>query len=418
MNKLNFLFLLFIFIACNKDKDSDVVSANSEDTTFNIENLSFKVSSDDDVQNDKFVLYLDQKEYNLVGKIVKHQNIKNSRFLYRTNVVSEDGSLDDGLESTGNNYEDFTLPDDNQFSLKGKIAKEGKYKFTIQFKDETNKEFFSKSFLVEVKDRPFYVEEDYSDTETDLSNIFVDDLFSVRFLIKNVKSSENYKIRFTNFTVNGKSIDNPNIVDESLGLKVGYFKLQLFEDLVLKKEYNFTNNVNDNFLSLKFSSHGDFSLSYEIYKDSDFKFKKTLFFKIKKYDNPYLVYDKSNLKYFNIDVKVSEKTEKEFIRLKAFSEEFKREVLVEGGYSVVFEYRTWVFNSKGERTNDISSTNDDLNAMNKWFSTASYVYDSSGFDFPLKAVFKKEGSYNYYFQISDTKNNLSKIYVFKINVTK
>ena len=173
MNKLNLLFLLFIFIACRKD--NDVVSGNSEDTTFNIENLSFTVSSNDDVQNDKFILYLDQKEYNLVGKIVKHQNFKNSRFLYRTNVVSEDGSLDDGLESTGNNYEDFTLPDDNQLSLKGKIAKEGKYKFTIQFKDEAGKEFFSKSFFVEVKDRPFYVEEDYSDTETDLSNIFVDD---------------------------------------------------------------------------------------------------------------------------------------------------------------------------------------------------------------------------------------------------
>ena len=246
-------------------------------------------------------------------------------------------------------------------------------------------------------------------------------MISVRFLIKNVKSFENYKIRFTNFTVNGKNIDNPNIVDESLGLKVGYFKLQLFEDLVLKKEYSFTNNVNDNFLSLKFSSHGDFSLSYEIYKDSDFKFKKTLFFKIKKYANPYLVYDKSNLKYFNIDVKVSEKTEKEFVNLKAFSEEFKREVLVEGvegGYSIEFDYRTWVFNSKGERTNDVTSTNNDLNSINTWFSTKSYVYDSSGFEFPLKAVFKKEGSYNYYFQISDTKNNFSKIYLFKINVTK
>ena len=127
----------------------------------------------------------------LQGYVAK--NIKyNGKLWYKTWISEGDPT---GIENTNNEYREYTLPDNNEFSINVRTTKKGVYVYFIQFKDEFGNESTTSQFTLTINDKTFSIEQ----ITPDLSNIYQGQDVSLIFSVRGNYESARYKIKFISF---------------------------------------------------------------------------------------------------------------------------------------------------------------------------------------------------------------------------
>jgi lipoprotein len=127
----------------------------------------------------------------LQGYVAK--NIKyNGKLWYKTWISEGDPT---GIENTNNEYREYTLPDNNEFSINVRTTKKGVYVYFIQFKDEFGNESSTSQFTLTINDKTFSIEQ----ITPDLSNIYQGQDVSLIFSLRGNYESARYKIKFISF---------------------------------------------------------------------------------------------------------------------------------------------------------------------------------------------------------------------------
>lgn len=127
----------------------------------------------------------------LQGYVAK--NLKyNGKLWYKTWISEGDPT---GIENTNNEYREYTLPDNNEFSINVRTTKKGVYVYFIQFKDEFGNESTTSQFTLTINDKTFSIEQ----ITPDLSNIYQGQDVSLIFSVRGNYESARYKIKFISF---------------------------------------------------------------------------------------------------------------------------------------------------------------------------------------------------------------------------
>lgn len=344
----------------NTSEKQEEIAQRVEQSKITVNNLNFN----------KLIVNSLRERLQIRGYINKTPNI-NREILYKSSIIDPVDNKD-GITNTNNEYQGYTLPPNNEFSIDLEVKKYGTFKYVVQFKDEFGTESQSYEFTIKVTNNDFNIEQK---TNTNLDNIFQGGSVDVDVEVKEeLSTSEEYQIQFTSFDPNDVYLEKTKVKFNSL-------------DIQLNKWYP-VNKGSINKIILNPYYFGDKKLIYQI-KNSTYTKQKELELNVKKttisLQNLSLRY--SNNIYINEPFKLMGKVEKTYPEHKNV------------------EFKTWL--SLGD-SNDINQVTNSYRKYN-FQEEGENIFSS---DYNISKV----GNYTLNIQFKDEFGNESEVKTFHINV--
>lgn len=297
----------------------------------------------------------------LQGYVAK--NIKyNGKLWYKTWISEGDPT---GIENTNNEYREYTLPDNNEFSINVRTTKKGVYVYFIQFKDEFGNESSTSQFTLTINDKTFSIEQ----ITPDLSNIYQGQDVSLIFSVRGNYESARYKIKFISF--DEQDID---LVKSSIKYNGTNIRMNELKDTQ-------RNNENNTIIVNSFN-FGEKRLVYEVYEvtNEENKVRKETIINFKKAPISSDIRVIDTYVYQNVD-----------FTLKGKVNHMSRTKQI--------QYRTMAVYKEDATlvTNEIPTTN------NNWVNTT--LDENNNFSLTLKATYRD--IFTYIIQFKDEFGNIS-----------
>jgi len=297
----------------------------------------------------------------LQGYVAK--NIKyNGKLWYKTWISEGDPT---GIENTNNEYREYTLPDNNEFSINVRTTKKGVYVYFIQFKDEFGNESSTSQFTLTINDKTFSIEQ----ITPDLSNIYQGQDVSLIFSLRGNYESARYKIKFISF--DEQDID---LVKSSIKYNGTNIRMNELKDTQ-------RNNENNTIIVNSFN-FGEKRLVYEVYEvtNEENKVRKETIINFKKAPISSDIRVIDTYVYQNVD-----------FTLKGKVNHLSRTKQI--------QYRTMAVYKEDATlvTNEIPTTN------NNWVNTT--LDENNNFSLTLKATYRD--IFTYIIQFKDEFGNIS-----------
>lgn len=204
-----------------------------------------KVTMRAELNFDKVQTNNTEETLKLQGYVTK--NLKyNGKLWYKTWISEGDPT---GIENTNNEYREYTLPDNNEFSINVRTKKKGVYLYFIQFKDEFGNESTTSQFTLTINDKTFSIEQ----ITPDLSNIYQGQDVSLIFRLKGNYESSKYKIRFISFDEQDVDLIKSSIKYNGTNIKINELK-------------DTQRNNENNTIIVNSFNFGEKKLVYEVYE--------------------------------------------------------------------------------------------------------------------------------------------------------
>ena len=344
----------------NTSEKQEEIAQRVEQSKITVNNLNFN----------KLLVNSLRERLQIRGYINKTPNI-NREILYKSSIIDPVDSKD-GITNTNNEYQGYTLPPNNEFSIDLEVKKYGTFKYVVQFKDEFGTESQSYEFTIKVTNNDFNIEQK---TNTNLDNIFQGGSVDVDVEVKEeLSTSEEYQIQFTSFDPNDVYLEKTKVKFNSL-------------DIQLNKWYP-VNKGSINKIILNPYYFGDKKLIYQI-KNSTYTKQKELELNVKKttisLQNLSLRY--SDNIYINEPFKLMGKVEKTYPEHKNV------------------EFKTWLSLGDSNDFNQVTNSYRKYNFQEEGENIFSSDYNIS-----------KVGNYTLNIQFKDEFGNESEVKTFHINV--
>lgn len=310
---------------------------------------------------------------------VKKTPTLNKKIWYKTWISDGTRNLD-GIENTQNKYQEFTLSDNEEFSINVNTSKTGVYVYKVQFKDEFENESPVTDFTITVKDKTFSIDQ----TNGNFSNIFQGQTASILFNIQEPTGvDETYKIQFLEF-------DNNDIYLEKSTILFNGTKVSLKTEIDISK-------LSNNTIEVSSFHYGNKKLIYkvwnsvgkEIIQETNIEFKQASIS-----GNVEVVGTKIAGENFTLKSNINTLTRQGKIQYKTWAEKKKITLVRVGG----------IFGSYENKVEYIS-TNEIPNTGTNW---ENFTLDNNN-QFLLNLLTENTGTYKYYIQFKDEFGNESNI---------
>lgn len=306
----------------------------------------------------------------------------NTKIWYKTWISDGTRNLD-GIENTQNKYQEFSLSDNEEFSINVNTSKTGVYVYKVQFKDEFGNESPVTDFTITVKDKTYIINQ----TNGDFSNIHQGQTAQILFKIEEADTTnETYKISFIEFDNQDIFLNKSSILfnGNTVGLNTEIEITDLFNNKIEVNSFH----QGDKKLVYKIWN----SVGKEIIKETIINFKKAPISSEIEIRSSYVQGET-----FTLTGKVNTLSREGKIKYKTWAEIQKIRIK----RKFFFDYETYF-----EETQDIPTTNSD------WL-----VYDlDNNKRFELTQNLQNIGTYRYYIQFQDEFGNESQPQMLSFSV--